>query len=309
MAISKFLDPKNDLAFKRVFGSEKNKDILIHFLNDIFAGQITPVKNVRFLKPNQEPEISSQRVSLIDIFCEGINGEHFIIEMQVLHEPGFEKRAQFYAARAYIDQRQKGTEYRDLQQVIFLAITDFVVFPKKNDYLSHHYILDSKTYERDLKDFSFSFLELPKFEKNADELETMIEKWAYFFKHAQESTEKEVDVIFKDDIAIKSAYEALNRFNWSIEEMRTYNSVDMKMSADRAILWGARQEGHKEGLEKGLQEGHEKGIQEGIRKERERSQLEFALTLLQKKYEIQTVAELTALKTEQVKKLAEEHLH
>ncbi len=132
----------------------------------------------------------------------------------------------------------------------------------------------------------------------------MVEKWAYFFKHAQESTEKDVAEIFKDDIAIKDAYEALNRFNWSEGELLNYDSVDMKQSADRAILEGAHERGLKEGHEKGLQEGHEKGIRE----ERERSQLEFALKLLQKKYEIAAIAELTTLKIEQIKKLAEERL-
>ena len=77
MTLKKFLDPKNDLAFKRVFGSEKNKNILIHFLNDIFAGQVSPIEDVQFLKPVQEPEIASQCVSLIDVFCQATKWRSF----------------------------------------------------------------------------------------------------------------------------------------------------------------------------------------------------------------------------------------
>ena len=76
--MGKFLDPKNELAFIRIFGSEKNKDILIHFLNDIFANQTSPIINVTFLKMVQEPEIASQRVSIVDVLCEASNGDRFI---------------------------------------------------------------------------------------------------------------------------------------------------------------------------------------------------------------------------------------
>ena len=100
MSMGKFLDPKNHLPFKRIFESEKNKDILLHFLNDIFASQTGEIQSVMFLKPNQEPEIASQRMSIVDIMCQASNGDRFIFQMQVkhTHEPGFEKRAQFYAA-------------------------------------------------------------------------------------------------------------------------------------------------------------------------------------------------------------------
>ena len=239
MLVSKFLDPKNDMAFKRIFGTEKNKDILIHFLNDIFARQTDPIEDVTFLKTAQDPEIASQRVSIVDIMCQDSKNNRFIVEIQVVHEPGFVKRAQYYAAKAYIDQRGKGSEYKDLKQVTFLAITDFVLFPEKEDYLSHHHILDTCTLERDLKDFSFSFLELPKFKKEKDHLKTMTEKWAFFFKNADETQEQDLDDIIGSDLIVKRAYEELNRFAWSTEELRAYDSIDMKQAADKAILEGA----------------------------------------------------------------------
>jgi predicted transposase/invertase (TIGR01784 family) len=291
MAISKFLDPKNDLAFKRIFGSEKNKDILIHFLNDIFAGQTSPVEDVKFLKPIQEPEIAAQRVSIVDIMCEAVNGDRFIVEMQVMHEPGFEKRAQFYAARAYIDQRQAGIGYKDLKQVIFLAITEFTLFPNKPGFLSHHHVLDVNTYERDLKDFSFSFLELPKFKKTKNQLKTIIDKWAYFFKNARATSENDLNSIAGSDIVIKRAFEELNRYSWTPEELRTYDSVDMKMEADRAIFEGAHDRGKLEGLE----EGRKKGLEEG--------RIAIVLNLLEKKYDIEMIADITGLSVEQVRSL------
>ena len=288
MTLSKFLDPKNYLTFTQVFGSEKNKDILTHFLNDIFAGQTSPIENVTFLKPIQEPEVASQRVSIVDIMCKAVNGDRFIVEMQVVRQPGFEKRAQFYAARAYIDQRQAGIAYRDLKQVIFLAITDFDIFPNKASYLSHHHVLDVDTYERDLKDFSFSFLELPKFKKTKNQLVTMIDKWAYFFKNAQETSEEDLKKITGSDLILQRAYEELNRYSWTPEELRTYNSIDMKIHADKAIFEGALDRGRAEGEIKG--EIKEKN--------------KIARKLLGENYAIETIAHITDLSIEQIQDLA-----
>ena len=104
----KFLDPKNDLAFKRVFGSERNKDILIHFVNDIFDLQKNPVEEVTFLETNQNPRIAAERSSSVDILCRDHQGNRFIVEMQVAYDSSFEKRAQYYAAKNYIEQRDRG---------------------------------------------------------------------------------------------------------------------------------------------------------------------------------------------------------
>ena len=249
--LSKFLSPKNDLAFKRIFGNKRNKDILIHFLNDIFSFKHNQVIQVTFLKSNQDPEIVALRESIVDVLCENIIGDRFIVEMQVDKDPGFTKRAQYYAAKTYIEQRDKGIDYADLKQVTFLAITDFILFPTKKSYLCHHAMLDRESGEHALKDFSFSFLELPKFKKKKSELKTIVEKWAYFFKNAQNAQntlEQDLPAIVGADYIIQRAFEELNRYAWSIEDLRNYDSVDMKQSANKSVLEGVRAEGKAEGM-------------------------------------------------------------
>ena len=95
MPFSKFLSPRNDFAFKRIFGREQNKDILIHFLNDMlnFTGDHAIV-DLQYLKPNQDPEIASQKASIIDVLCQDQKGRQYIVEMQMAKRAGFEKRAQ-----------------------------------------------------------------------------------------------------------------------------------------------------------------------------------------------------------------------
>ena len=213
---SKFLDPKNDVAFKKIFGTEKNKDILIHFLNDMLTfKEGSRIQNVTFLKTNQDPVTAAKKTSIVDILCKDEKGNTYIVEMQVAKEKGFEKRAQYYASKAYISQAHVGGEYQDLKEVIFLAISDFIMFPQKKDYKSDHVILDKESYENDLKDFSFTFLELPKFNKDVDHLSNMIEKWSYFFKHAEETSKEDWQKLIAHDPILERAYEELDRFGWN----------------------------------------------------------------------------------------------
>ena len=133
MLLSKFLDPKNDFAFKRIFGTEKNQYILIHFINDIlhFKGA-DQIKSVTFLKTAQDPEIASKKQSLVDVLCTDETGRQYIIEMQVVRTKGFEKRAQYYAAKAYSRQLDTGENYTKLKEIIFSL--------KKPAFFMSHYV-------------------------------------------------------------------------------------------------------------------------------------------------------------------------
>ncbi len=256
MSLSKFLNPRNDFAFKHIFGSPKHQDILIHFLNDMleFKGD-KAIQKIEYLPTNQDPIVAAQKYSLVDVLCEDQKGRQYIVEMQVARRTGFEKRAQYYAAKTYSRQLNGGENYQDLREVIFLAITDFVMFPDKPAYKSNHVILDKETLTHDLKDFSFTFLELPKFNKAIAELETIVDKWAYFFKHAEETTETELPQIVGSDTVIEQAYEALNRFSMTEIEFNSYER-DVKQEMDTvAALHYAKSAGIEEGEAKGKAEG------------------------------------------------------
>ena len=204
--IEKFLDPKNDFAFRKIFGSEKNKDILIHFLNDVLTfKERAPIKDVTFLKTIQDPETAAQKTSIVDVLCTDEKGNRYIVEMQVAEEKGFIKRAQYYASKAYVSQAVKRGKYHDLKEIIFLAIADFIMFPNKKQWKSEHVILDKDSYEHDLKDFSFTFLELPKFPHKIEQLSTLEEKWMYFFKYAHKTSPDELKKLVYHAPIIKKA--------------------------------------------------------------------------------------------------------
>jgi predicted transposase/invertase (TIGR01784 family) len=254
--LSKFLDPKNDVAFKKIFGSEKHKDILIHFLNDMIQfDEGLPIQDVTFLKTVQDPDIAAKKTSMVDVLCRDEKGNTYIVEMQVARTKGFEKRAQYYAAKAYCSQMNAGESYTDLKQVIFLAITNFVMFPEKGAYKSDHVTLDRHTLENDLKAFSFTFVELPKFQKNIHDLESISDKWCYFFKHATETSEDDVEEIIGKDTIMKQAYKALSRFSWNEEELLTYEQ-DLKHERDYV---SSMEQKFEEGVAKGMERGRAEG--------------------------------------------------
>ena len=256
MAVTKFLDPKNDYAFKRIFGTEKNKAILVHFLNDILAPTLgEKIQEVTFLKPVQDPEVASKKQSIVDVLCVDEQGVQYIVEMQVARTEGFAKRAQYYASKAYTNQMNNGDAYHNLKAVIFLAITDFVMFPDKSGYKSNHVILAKESFVHDLKDFSFTFLELPKFTKSIDELSNLEDKWMYFFKHATHTDPETLEKITGSDAVIRQAYKVLDQFYWSEEELRTYEREKKSELDGKAMLSYARSEGRAEVLKHMIAQG------------------------------------------------------
>ena len=282
--ISKYLDPKNDLAFKKVFGEEKHKRIPIAFLNAVFNLQAgDEIVDLEFLNTIQPPEVQARKESVVDVLVRDQKGTRYIVEMQVAKVEGFEKRAQFYAAKTYCSHFNKKNPYADLKKVVFLAITSYVAFPKKSNYKSDHIILDNKTLENDLEDFYFTFVELPKFNKSISELETMEDKWYYFLKHAEESNN--IDAALASNPEIKEAYGVLEQVRWSEKELLAYDRVAMGVLDTLGALSAARKEG--------LEEGEKQGI------------AKMALQMLKKGMSIEEVIELSGLDPSEIASLAQ----
>jgi predicted transposase/invertase (TIGR01784 family) len=244
MVMQKYLDPKNDVAFKRLFGTEKNKKILVNFLNDVLC-RSNIIEEVEFLPTINIPDSAEQRVSIVDVMCRDKAGAKFIIEMQVVSTLEYLKRAQYYAARAYVGQRTKEVKYKDLKEVIFLAICNQTILPEHEHYISYHVMLEQTTNKNYLKDFSYTFIELEKFNKSAEALSSQLDKWIYFFKHAEEG-----DIfpqqLMKDE-HIHQALDEMKSFNWSEEELLAYEHVEYEHYAYIGNMALAKEEGKIEG--------------------------------------------------------------
>ena len=128
----------------------------------------------------------------------------------------------------------------------------------------------------------------------------MTEKWAYFFKNAAETEEKDLEKIIGDDLIIKRAYEELDRYSWSPEELRTYDAIDMKQSADKAIHEGA----FNRGIEQGLTEGLERGLAEGLEKGKQEEKKEIVQKMLVKGIDVEIIAHVTGFSIQEVQKFS-----
>jgi len=246
-----FADVKTDIAFKKVFGSEQHKEILIGFLNAVLDLQGNKrIKEITLKNPWQPPDLPTLKETILDVKALDHRGITFIVEMQVKGQPCFDKRALYYTAKAYTAQIDKGEEYPKLNQVIFIGILDFNSFDG-DSYLTRHLILNKETLQQELRDFEFNFIELRKFNKQEAELESIVEKWVYFIKNARNLT-----MIPKSAEAIpelKAAYAQAAMNTWSREELEVYEYWQIRDTADRLSMEAEVAKGIEQGIEKGIE--------------------------------------------------------
>ncbi len=229
----KFVDIKNDIAFRKIFGNENKKEILISFLNavlDLPEGK--RIENVEIKNPFQLPQIKALKSSILDVLATDQRKITYIVEMQVEDHEGFDKRVQYYTAKQYSAQIKKAEDYPQLNQVIFIGILEFNFFRGKN-YLTKHLIINQQTGNQDLSDIEFNFIELPKFKKKIKDVKTLIEKWVYFIKNV---SDLEVIPENVEDTGLKHAYEDAAQYNWSDKELEAYDYASMRKQDERGKI-------------------------------------------------------------------------
>ncbi len=235
-----FADIKNDVAFRKIFGNENRKESLVSFLNAIleFDGE-RKIVSVTILNPYQLPRLKGGKVTIVDVKATDQTGRTYIVEMQVAELDGFGKRVLYYFAKSYRDQIKRGDFYRQLKPVIFIGILDFV-YTQNPNFLSRSQVKDVETNERTLHDVEFTFIELPKFNKESKELRNLTEKWVYFIKNAEN-----LNLIPEntDDEGLKSAYQEANKQTWTTEELAAYDYVYMREEDERARMDSAERKG------------------------------------------------------------------
>ena len=246
----RFINPKTDYAFKKIFGSEQSHDILISFLNAILYDGNIVIRDLEILNPYLAPKIRGVKETYLDVKAKLDNDTTVIIEMQVLNIEGFEKRILYNAAKAYSTQLGVGQDYTLLDPVIALTITDFEMFPEINQLISR-FILKEKDFLIDypIYDIELVFVELPKFHKEADRLETLADKWLYFLKCA-----RQLDVVPESMNLvpeIKKAFEVANEVNLTPEQIEDMEMQEMFIYDQRNAIKKALNQGRQEGLEEG----------------------------------------------------------
>ena len=276
----KFLDVKTDFAFKKVFGSEGSKDILISFLNSLIdfpSGK--KIISLTIVDPYNMPMIKGMKDSYVDVRAVLDDKTHVIIEMQVLNVESFEKRVLYNAAKKYSHQLSKGENFELLNPVIALTIVDFDMFPDMDKVVSSFKLLEKEKFIKYSDDIELIFIELPKFNKKLDELLSITEKWIYFIKHAGE-----MDFIPKDiEGELKTAFEIINEASLSEEELEAQHKRHDFIYLQKSSISRAARKGREEGYDK--------------------RNLETARIMKDKNFSIKDISDITGLSIEEIQKL------
>ena len=259
----KFADPKNDIAFKKIFGNENKREILMSFLNSVldFKGN-QEIVDLTLVNPFQIPKIEALKETILDIKARNKNNEQFIVEMQRKDLGNFAKRSLYYTSKAYVAQLDRNCDYSQLKKVYFIGILNFIIFDNK-DYISRHLIINQETTQQDIKDFEFAFIELPKFKKTIDQSLSILDKWVYFIQNAGNLSM--VPKELREFQEFREAFEIATQTTWSKEELEVYDYIGLRAFDEIHALETAEKKGRKKGHEEGVKEGHAEGVKEGIK--------------------------------------------
>ena len=262
---SKYMNPYTDFGFKKLFGEEGNKDLLIDFLNQILPEK-HQILELSFRNPEHIPSLPFLRKAIFDIYCKGANGEDFIVEMQKEKLEYFKDRSLFAVTFPVQEQARKGTWNFKLQHIYLIAILDFQ-YDEKEELQKFQRYVQLKDQDGDLfyEKLHFKFLQMPLFLKTESELETRFDKWCYFLKNLD--TFDHIPTLLKEPI-FEKAFHTAEIGAMSIEEYKIYTESLMSYWESKGMIDTARDEGRIEGEIKGRIEGEIKGRIEGEKKGR-----------------------------------------
>jgi predicted transposase/invertase (TIGR01784 family) len=288
----RFINPKTDYAFKKIFGSAESKNILISFLNALVYDGNSTIQDLEIINPNLPPQLEGLKDTYLDVKAQLNDGTFVIVEMQVLNVQSFGKRVLFNAAKTYAFQLQRGQGYRYLKPVIALTLTDFEMFPGQNQLISRFvYREKSEGWHYPENEMELVFVELPKFTKELDELETLTDKWIYFMKFARSLTSIPENM---DDIAeLNQAFEIANQAGLTLEELEDLERREMFIYDQQGAI--------ALGLEQGLEQGRQQGLEQGI----EQGKLDVARNLLEQLND-EAIAQATGLSLEAIAALRQD---
>lgn len=294
----RYISLLTDFGFKRIFGTALNKELLICFLNSLFNGKQV-VKDVMYLNSEHVGDVYTDRKAIFDVYCEGENDEKFIVEMQNAYQTYFKDRSLFYSTFPIREQAPKGSEWDfNLNNVYTVALLNFDMkddaFEKEQ--IRHHVQLcDTATHKVFYDKLEFIYVEIAKFDKSLEELETLYDKWLYVLKNLskldnrpKELRDRVFDRLFEESEIAKFTPLELREYEDSKKAYR-----DIKNSIDTA---------KREGIEEGMEKGIKQGIEIGQKKEHERL-LNTARALFASGMSLEQVRNFTDLTESELKQL------
>jgi predicted transposase/invertase (TIGR01784 family) len=299
------ISPKVDIAFKKIFGVEENKDLLISLINSI-VGEEDQVADVTLLNPYNPKSFKTDKLSILDIKAQGVDGKRFNIEIQISDEADYDKRALYYWAKLYTEQLKSSQGYDKLSKAIGIHILNFTSIPETKNYHNVFHIKEKSNNLIYFKDLELHTIELNKFTSDTSEelsdlvskIKTSLDVWSAFLTRNEllkaDNLPKELD-----DNNLKKALEVLNVMNFSSEERELYDDHLKWLMIEANTLKKAENKAREEGIgigeAIGIKKGREEGREEGIE--------QVAISMLKQKLDNSLIKSVTGFSQETIDKL------
>ena len=286
---SKYVNPTVPLSFKKIFGTEDNKDLLISLINSI-VGEEDQVVDVTLLNPYNQKNFKEDKLSILDIKAEGNHGKKFNIEIQITDEADYDKRALYYWAKLYTDQLKEKDDYGTLEKVIGIHILNFISILDSEKYHNAFHITEKETGLHYFKELELHTIELKKFndglgkefEDIGSKIQNALDLWSTFLLRNDLISTASLPK-FLDNVPVKKAIDVLNIMNFSDDEREIYEGQLKWLRIEANTLKKYEEKGREKGLEKGREEGIEKVARALLQQGLDPSQISKATGLSEEK--------------------------
>ena len=294
--MAKYLDPKADLTFKKVFGEHPN--LVASLLNSLLplpAGE--EIIDVEYMSPELPPRTSLEKNSIVDVFCKTKDGRQFIVEMQMCWTASFRDRVLFNSAKVYVDQLERGDEYSELRPVYSLNLVDGIMEKDVPEFIHHYEMVHEKYTDKVIKGLHLVFVELPKFKPQSIAERKMAVLWLRFLTEINKTTES-VPPELMESKEISQAVELVESGAYSRAQLMGYDLFWDAVRVQKELM-AEPERRSKIAYAKGLEEGKDVGMREGLRKGKEKL-LQTARTLKTMNLTVEQIAKATGLTVDEV---------
>ena len=301
----KYLDPKADLTFKKIFGNHPAR--LISLLNALLPlSEEEQIHEIEYLPTELVPELEGHKNTIVDVLCTDVRGRKFCVEMQMEWSDAFQQRVLFNASKLYVSQAKRGGKYSELQSVYSLNLINDIFAHDTPDFIHNYRIVHDKDSNKVIEGLHFTFIELPKFTPHSIADKRMMVLWLRFLTEINSNT-KEIPSDLLNDPEIRKAVEELEISGFSDAELWAYDKFWDSVSVERTLIDDSYQKGKEEGRAEGKEEGRVEGRAEGRAEGKEEGMnqrsLEIARNLLSLGLPVTQITQATGLTEEEIKQM------
>jgi predicted transposase/invertase (TIGR01784 family) len=289
----RYLDPKNDLIFKRIFGEHKH--LCKSLLNSMLPlGDARQIVELEYQQPELTPEIPALKDSIVDVCCKDNFGRQFIVEMQMHWTDSFKSRVLFNASKAYVRQLKRKGEYKLLQPVYALSFVNETFDPDPSVYYHDYKIVNIEHTEKRIEGLELVFIELPKFRPGNRAEKRLYDLWLTFLTQVHEEAREIPPALLEEDVT-KEAMQYLESSAYTEEQLEMYDRYWDAVRTQRTYIVDALDEGRAEGEAIGLQKGRAEGSTQKSK--------DIARQMLHDREPVEKIMRYTGLTAEQIEAL------